>query len=479
MQVRTLVCALSLGLALAPRAARAEAPLGLDEAVNLALANNERALKAPLRVEAAQGQLERARSAFLPTLVANGTGQLRSIEDRNGRAVSGSGNLTLNQPLLNLPAFPLYAQAKHQLESERWGAVQDKRLLAFDTAHAFLLALTNERVLEAAKGRLDRARENQQTADARAQAQLASTNDVTRAIIETTSATREVAQAQGNLARAYLQLGFLVGKPITGNLSAPDRVTQTAEHSALRTEDVAQMAEARRPDVRAAHERTEALRESAREPLFRLAPTIGASAQIHTTVAPIAPDPAFDETLQLTLSWNIYDAGVRYADRKTRVAQAQSQALDEKALRRSIATDVNIALTALRAARESYRISEEAVDAAKRNTTETEILYAQGLARAIEVSDANGRRFDAEVNRATAKLSMQQAYLDLRDALGLGPVGEELQPGGAAAKDGAAATPPSAAATPPGAAAAPPAAPPAQPSAAPVPPGAAPKGGTP
>jgi outer membrane protein TolC len=482
MQVRRLVCALSLGLALAPRPARAEAPLGLDDAVTLALTNNERALKAPLRVEAAQGQLERARAAFLPTLVAGGTGQLHSIEDRSGRILAGSGNITLNQPLLNLPAFPLYAQAKHQLESERWGAVQDKRQLAFDTAHAFLLALTNERVLEAAKGRLDRARENQQTADARAQAQLASTNDVTRAIIETTSATREVAQAQGNLTRAYLQLGFLVGKPITGNLSAPDRVTQTAEHSALRTEDVAQMAEARRADVRSAHERTEALRESAREPLFRLAPTIGASAQIHAVVAPIAPDPVFDETLQLTLSWNIYDAGVRYADRKTRVAQAESQALDEKALRRSIATDVNIALTALRAARESYRISEEAVDAAKRNTTETEILYAQGLARAIEVSDANGQRFDAEVNRATAKLSMQQAYLDLRDALGLGPVGEELQPSVAAPKDGATA-PRGAEAAPAGATAAKagaaPPLPPAPPGPATAPPSTAPKGGTP
>jgi outer membrane protein TolC len=434
MQVRRTVSALALGLALWPTAARGEEALGLEDAVNLALASNERALKAPLRVEAAEGQLERARAAFLPTLVANGAGSLHSIADRGGRVLAGSGNLTLNQPLLNLPAFPLYSQARHQLESERWGAVQDRRQLAFDTAHAFLLALTSERVLEAAQGRLDRARESQATADARAHAQLASTNDVTRAVIETTSATREVAQAQGGLTRAYLQLGFLVGKPIAGGLTAPERVTQTAEHGALRAEEIVQTAEARRPDVRSAHERTEALRESAKEPLFRLAPTLGASAQIHSTVAPIAPDPAFDETLQVTLSWNIYDAGIRYADRKTRVAQAESQALDEKQLRRSIATDVGIALASLKAARESYRISEEAVDAAKRNTTETEILYAQGLARAIEVSDANGRRFDAEVNRATAKLAMQQAYLDLREALGLGPVGDELEP--AAAKKG-------------------------------------------
>jgi outer membrane protein TolC len=462
MAVRRLVCALSFGLALWPFAARAEDALGLDEAVNLALANNERARKAPLRVEAAEGQLERARAAFLPTLVAGGTGTMKSIADRNGRVLAGSGNLTLTQPLLNLPAIPLYAPARHTLEAERWGAVQDRRTLAFDTAHAFLLALTNEQVLVAAQDRLNRAKESQATADARAQAQLASTNDVTRAIIETTSATREVAQAQGGLTRAYLQLAFLVGRPITGNLTAPDRVNQTAEHGALRADDVVQTAQDRRADVRSAHERTEALRESAKEPLYRLAPTLGVSAQIHTTVAPVAPDPALDETLQLTLSWTIYDAGARYGDRKTRVAQAESQALDEKQLRRSIDTDVGVAQASLKAARESFRISEQAVAAAQRNTKETEILYQQGLARAIEVSDANGKRFDAEVARAEAKLAMQQAYLDLREALGLGPVGDELEPSVAAAK--AAPGPP-------------PLPPPLPPSA--IPPAPAPKGGTP
>jgi outer membrane protein TolC len=261
---------------------------------------------------------------------------------------------------------------------------------------------------------------------------------VTRAIVETTTATREVAQAQGRLSRAYLELGFLVGRAVNGGLTAPDRITQTAERSAIRPEDAAQNAEARRPDVRAAHERTEALRASAKEPLYRLAPTIGASAQIRGTLAPIAPDTAFDESVQLNLTWTIYDAGVRYADRKTRAAQAESQALDEKQLRRSIATDIGVAIASLRAARDSYRISEEAVEAATRNTVETEILYQQGLARALEVSDANGRRFDAEVNRATAKLAMQQAYLDLRYALGLGPLGNELDAGaGAAPKGGA------------------------------------------
>jgi len=47
------------------------------------------------------------------------------------------------------------------------------------------------------------------------------------------------------------------------------------------------------------------------------------------------------------------------------------------------------------------------------------------LARAIEVNDANDKQFEAEVTREAAKLSMEQAYLDLRSALGFGPLDQD------------------------------------------------------
>lgn len=415
---------LAFCLLLGPGAARADEALGLEDAVKMALGSNERALKAPLRVEAAEGQLDRARSAFLPTLTAGSGALFSSTLDRAGRAVTGSGTLSLNQPLLNPSAFPLYAQARHQLESERWGATQDRRLVAFDTAHAFLVVLTTEHLLDAAHRRLERASLTLKNIEARAGSQLASSNDVTRSMIENTAARREVVQAEGNVARAYLQLGFLVGKEVKGPLAPPDRTTHAAELGGVHTDDDVRAAQARRPDVRSAEERTQALRESAKEPLYRLAPTLAAQAQIKLNPAPISPDSGHDETVQLTLSWNIYDAGQRYADRRTRLAQAESQALDEKQLRRSIATDVALATAALKAAREVYKLSDEAAVIAQRNTAETEVLYDHGLAHAIEVVDATASRYDAEVSRETARLSMEQAYLDLRFALGLGPIDE-------------------------------------------------------
>jgi hypothetical protein len=57
------------------------------------------------------------------------------------------------------------------------------------------------------------------------------------------------------------------------------------------------------------------------------------------------------------------------------------------------------------------------------------------LARAIEVSDANASRYAADVAVESAKLAMEQAYLGLRQALGIDPVGERPTMGTATSKE--------------------------------------------
>jgi outer membrane protein TolC len=425
---RLIRSALVLGLVVVAgaRARATEPALTLQGAIDLALAHNERAFKAPARVETAVGGVERARSAFLPTLNASGTAGWSFPADRNGRSFAADGTLSFNQPIVNAPAFPLYSQARHSLEAERWGAVEDLRVLAFDTASAFLAALTNEQLLTAAQQRLQRAQADMDDSAARAQAGLASTNDVTRASVAVSTAQTQVATAQGNMQRAYLQLAYLVGGPVTGGLVAPERTTNNARKNNWDPAEVARRSEDRRPDVKSATEHTEALRQGAREPLYRLIPALGLGAQLRQIIDPLPMDTATSGSVGLTLTWTIYDAGVRYADRRTRLAQAVSAWLDERALRRSVATDIAIAVAELRAARTALQVSEQAVVMAQKNTEETAILYKQGLAKAIEVTDANATRYDAEVTLAEAKLSMEQAYLNLRFALGLGPVEDAL-----------------------------------------------------
>lgn len=389
-------------------------PLRLEDAVRAALTANERALKAPLRLEAAEGSVERARAAFLPNLVL---GAQATVLPKNG-AVS---NLTLSQTILSPSAFPLYQQAKHNLYVEKWGAEQDLRQLGFDTAKAFVGTLAAERVLEAAERRLATARANLDYAEARAAAQLASTNDVTRAQVAIAAAQSSVAQATGNVQKAYITLSFLVGKPVSAGLATPEAVVKAAAAYAPADKEL-KAALDRRFDVKAAHERVEALRSFADEPLYRLAPTLSASAGLKYDFDPIGKNKALDEAITFNLTWQVFDGGSRYGDRRTRLAQAKSAELDESLLRRAVEADVKTALASLEAARKSLGFAETAVAAAQKSVDETQILYQQGLAKAIELTDANLNRFDAEITRESAKVTMQQAYLDLRLALGYGPL---------------------------------------------------------
>ena len=218
-----LIVAATLALG---RSASAE-PLRLEQAVELALRNNERAKKAPLRVAAADAQVERARDAFLPTLTASGSSTLRP--DTRGNNPSTAGAVTLTQPLLNPSSFPQYSQASHNRESEKWGAAQDVRQLQFDTARAFIQTLTAEGVLRSAERKLASAELNLDTAKARAEAGLTSSNDVTKAELQLATSRAQVANARGNVQRTYIALSFLVGEKVEGPLVPPDNTTRAAQ----------------------------------------------------------------------------------------------------------------------------------------------------------------------------------------------------------------------------------------------------------
>src|SRR5690242_14471518 len=80
--------------------------LRVEDAVKLALQNNERAKKTPLRVEQAEGQLQRARTAFFPVVTASASEQIRGYEDKTGRNWSNSGTAQITQPIITPSAFP-------------------------------------------------------------------------------------------------------------------------------------------------------------------------------------------------------------------------------------------------------------------------------------------------------------------------------------------------------------------------------------
>lgn len=425
----TMSVAGAVALLSAQQAVAQETPgqLTLDQAVKLTLTRNERARISDLQVVVADAAVEKAFTAFLPVLSTQASA-LQHASVLRSPSNSGQGAVTLSQPILNAPAFPLYAQAKKLADAQREQNVDDKRLLGFNAASAFFGVLNAQDVVTAAERQRDNAKANLSNTQARAQAQLSSSNDVTKAQVDLSGAQREVENDQGVLDNALVQLAFTLNAPVPTNLVPPRATLDAAAKSVGSADGMVRFALDHRPDVRVAHYQAGAAHDFASEPLLRLVPTLGVQGQaVATSAASPLTGRHDDETITATLTWTLYDAGVRYADKHSRDAQAEIADLNGQLLLRNVEAQVRSAVGLLAAAQLAFRDAGDAAKYARQNVDETSVLYKQGLATALELVDANDSRFTAEVNYATAEYAMAQAYLTLRQALGLDALGTELR----------------------------------------------------
>lgn len=401
-----------------PAVARAD-ELTVEDAIVRAARTHERAKIAALAVQDAEGQVVSARADLLPSLTLGAQAVL--APDPNERYVTGSGTLTLRQPLLAPSALPRLWSAEHQVKAEKLSAQEELRILAFDTAAAFLEVVAAERLLAAANARLTRAKANLDYSQARAEAELNSINDVTRAKLELTSAAREVAQKKRDVETSRLTLAVLVGNDVDA-VVAPTALFAESLAFAGDPAQLAQTAVGARNDVRALAEQSLAARELAREPTFRLIPALDLTGQIRVNPDPLNGDSWHGESLTLSLTWTLFDGGQRYGDRQSALARAETAEAQQSLTVRTLSAQVRSSFAVLAASRATLTIAEEANAAAHLNTEETRELYQQGLARAIELVDANAAQFDAESEVATAQVDVAKAYLNVRFALGLQPV---------------------------------------------------------
>ena len=402
--------------------------LSLQGAIQLALSRNERVRISDLNVVVSEAAVERARTAFLPLVTANASDSLTAAVAAGQPNNVGTGSLVITQPLVNVPSWPLYWQARALADAQHAQNVDDKRVLAFNAAAAFFAVLGAQGILDAAKRQLENARSNLADTQARAEAQLTSSNDVTRAQIDLTSAEREAAADAGNCENAYVQLAFIINAPALAPLVPPADTLNAAENGIGGIEDLVRGAVARRPDVLANQHLVAAARDFADEPLLRIIPTLNLQATANgTSNVPTTTHQFNNESVTANLTWTLYDSGVRYADKHSRDAQAEIADLTLKLLLRNVDAQVRSAAALLGSAQTAFRVAYKAMMASQQNVDETAILYRQGLAKAIELVDANDARFTAEVNYADTQYAMEEAYLNLRQALGLDALGTELK----------------------------------------------------
>lgn len=403
--------------------------LTIEEAVRLALTRNERTEIADAQLAAAAARVKKARAFFFPDLTASAGYTRRGFENGGGNDFNPnafSRAIALNFSLFDARVFPLYRQAELEYGAARLNAAEEKRLLAFEAADAFLRTLGVEQVQGAAERRLAFAGQTVEDTRVRFDAKLVSSNDLTRAELEFANAERAATLAQGDVALARLQLGNLIASEINGPLVVPGALLDPPKVEG--PERLVVEAQGRRLDLAAAHERTKSLRAFAEEPSRRIIPILGLTGQFQEQTGFGAGIRTPDWLVGLNLTWLLYDGGERQADRAERNALARLSSLEAAAIRRQVALEVQRALVDLESNRAATRQATVAAQMGQRNAEEVALLYGQGLASALEVADANLQRFVAEVALVQARYGQGLSHLNLRAALGFDPFGMEVTP---------------------------------------------------
>lgn len=405
-------------------------PLTLAEAMRLAVTRNERALVADARLDAAQARVSRARAFFFPDINLTSTYTRRQYE--TVRRIDNEDVVIQSQNALNTTAlvtgtifearaFPIYRQARFERDSVALAAEDEKRLVAFEAAEAFVSTLGTEQVLAAADRRRDFARASLEDARARLDAGLVSSNDLTKAQLELATAERERTTARGNVQQSYLELGNLLNAEISGPLEPPQTVLAIASRPLQVDQAVIDQAAKTRPDLAAAEKSVAALREFAREPARRIIPNLRYSGQYRQTNEGGLSGRDGEGSAGLILGWTPFDGGDARAERAERLALVRAAQFELDAAKRRVELEVRSAVVGLQNEQASFREAVIAADAARRNAEETGELYRQGLAGALEVADANVRRFEADVAESRARYQLALAFLAYRGAIGAPP----------------------------------------------------------
>ncbi|MFN2386338.1 MAG: TolC family protein, partial [Thermoanaerobaculia bacterium] len=212
-------------------------------------------------------------------------------------------------------------------------------------------------------------------------------------------------------------LGFLIGAPA-------DRPLAEEEPSLLAAappEEIERDAERLRPDLQAAALRAEALRLLALEPLLRMVPTLDLQGIYRGTNEAGLSGNDTDWNVAATLTWEVFDGGVRYAQAAARRAEYREASLAADQLRRLIGQEIRTARADLDTSHAALEQARVRARVAQQNAEEVRVRFGEGLATGLEQADAVVSAFEAEAELARQRFALRLAELSLLRSAGRWP----------------------------------------------------------
>lgn len=425
-----------LGL-MAPQVLAAPKHLTLQAAIQRALETHPDALTAEARTKVADlaiGDAQSQRAQFTTDLsVLNRTSQSQAFGNTPAPANSQPNQTSYNGTVgLTVPLFTGF-KLTHSVEAAERNrdAASAQRTatraeLTLQVTRAFWTLRKAELLEEVQEAAIDQTERTLKLTRTGFQLGRQTISEVDRAEVSVLNARGTQLQYRESTDQARVQLATLIGLP-AGEIEIdgePETLkTALAEPTASDLEEKLRQ----RPEVQAAEARREAARASVAAARGDLWPQLSAIGTYQLGNNPYNPISGARDAgngalgtadLRLAANFNVWDGGRTARAIARAEAELQQAEADLEKTRRSIRTEIDLAVVRLKGAKERLAIAERSDGIAAKALKWVEARYQQGYSPQVEVNESLGSLVTARTQRVQALIDLEVARAELSRALG-------------------------------------------------------------
>lgn len=384
-------------------------------ALDLVRTRSENYIVAQQQVEAARGRSRMALGTVLPRLTADFqyTRYLNQFPE-NPSGVSAdpenwSTGGTLRVPVVNLRGWYDYSTSRRTIGQTALEVEDAERLIIGDLAENLVTVITAERLSEVTKVNLEAALTNLDLDERRSRLGSGSAIDVLRSRQEVNRSRAEVIRAEEALRSAREALGMALG------YSEAWGVTPDLKLDQLRADARATCKQGERPedraDVRAAAAGAAIAKRNVNSVMFSYFPLVDLTSRVNYSASNNFFFPDTTWTIGASLTWHLYDGGIRYGERRLNSAISEQAHQRELGVLRRAQLDVIQSTRGVQVAQSSLENSLEARDLARDNAKLARARFTTGAGTSFDMVDTQSTARQAELDVTVKEFQLLRAEI--------------------------------------------------------------------
>ncbi len=326
-------------------------------------------------------------------------------------------NLSLSQPLLDMPAYESIQTATLEQKRSENTYQRVRTDVLTDVARAYFQAVRARRLTQIAHNKKIRSDAQVRRMKEKYRLALARMVDVHRLEVEASNANEQLVEAQANEEFALGNLGMLIGEKEQFYIEQNNTVKPLDKLSPVNR--LLEQATAHRDDlkvqlhtVKLAHQE-----QASADALFY--PTLDIVGQgLYTSNTSGFVNKPFRGVVMLQASWQLYDGGNRYGKRQEALGRMSEEKIKLNDLQRRIESEIRAKLTDIKTKERMLQTARETLYLQKKVYKDTQNTFQGGLLEILDLIDANQQLADGERKLENAQTDLDLARIELASSCG-------------------------------------------------------------